>query len=104
MPTVKTANVPLEFLLSASKASLIDFELSRLNHAALLEKRLRETLHEIVEETALAMLARLLIENEALRGMGAHLSQESFDFVGSAEVHRSAEFDGAERLARNAAD
>ena len=72
--------IPMEFLLSASRRSLEDFELSRLNHAALLAKRLRETLHEMVEEQALAIVARLLIENEGLRGIGLDPRQETFNF------------------------
>ena len=76
--------LPIEFLLSASRSSLNDFELSRLNLAALLAKRLRETLHEMVEENALAMLARLLIENEGLRGIGVNPLQECFNFSSDA--------------------
>jgi hypothetical protein len=76
--------IPLEFLLYASRRSLEDFELSRLNHVALLAKRLRETLHEMVEESALAMLARVLIENERLRSMTVDPLQESFNFSGNA--------------------
>lgn len=77
-------SVQIEFLLSASHNSLNDFELSRLNHAAVLSKRLRETLNEMVEETALAMLARLLIENEGLRGIGVNPLQECFNFSSNA--------------------
>jgi hypothetical protein len=95
-------SVQIEFLLSASRSSLNDFELSRLNHAALLSKRLRETLHEMVEETALAMLARLLIENEGLR-MTVNPLQESFDFVGSNRVEPFATFGAPNRINANAA-
>lgn len=98
-----TPHVPMEFLLTASKCSLMDFELSRLNHAALLQKRLRDTLHEIAEETAQAMLARIFIDNEGLR-MGGDPLQESFEFEVGPGVERFTAFGAHDRNARNAAD
>lgn len=95
--------IPLEFLLSASRGSLEDFELSRLNHAALLAKRLRDTLHEMAEEHALAMLARILIENEGLR-INIDSLQESFKFEGSAGVEPFSTRGASDRFTRNAAD
>ena len=58
--------VPIEFLLTASKISLHDFELSRLNHVAMLKKRFREMLDEMVEETAGAMVANLLLNDSRI--------------------------------------
>lgn len=103
MPTAGPP-IPLEFLLSASKTSLMDFELSKLNHAALLTKRLRDTMHEIAEETALAILARMLIENEGLRSIRVDPRQESFQFEGSPGVEPFAALGAPDRFTRNAAD
>jgi hypothetical protein len=66
MPTPKT-EPPWEFLLSASQNSLQSFELSRLNHAANLRKEIAQLLDSWLEETAAAMLARWLIEQQRVR-------------------------------------
>lgn len=58
--------VPLDFLLSASKQSLQDLELSRLNHAAEIDKRLRALVRELADELATATVARLLMEDNRL--------------------------------------
>jgi len=53
---------PWEFLLSASRASLQSFELSRLSHAANLRKEIAALLDQWVEESSAAMLARYLMD------------------------------------------
>lgn len=52
---------PWEFLLSASRNSLQSYELSRLAHAANLRKEIGVLIDQWIEESACAMLARLLI-------------------------------------------
>jgi len=66
MPTPKT-EPPWEFLLSASRNSLQSYELSRLSHAANLRKEIGQLLDTWLEETAAAMLARWLIEQQRVR-------------------------------------
>jgi hypothetical protein len=66
MPTPKT-EPPWEFLLSASRNSLQSFELSRLSHAANLRKEIGQLLDSWLEETAAAMLARWLMEQQRVR-------------------------------------
>jgi hypothetical protein len=66
MPTPKT-EPPWDFLLSASRNSLQSYELSRLSHAANLRKEIGQLLDSWLEETAAAMLARWLIEQQRVR-------------------------------------
>lgn len=54
---------PWEFLLSASRNSLQSYELSRLAHAANLRKEIGVLIDQWIEESACAMLARLLINH-----------------------------------------
>lgn len=61
MPCSKT-QPPWEFLLSASRNSLQNYELSRLSHAANLRKEIGALFDQWIDETACAMVARLLIE------------------------------------------
>ena len=59
---------PWEYLCQASKASLQGFELSRLNHAALIREQINALLDEWIEENSAALLARwLLNQSERLR-------------------------------------
>ena len=57
---------PWEFLRTASVTSLGHFELSRMNHAANLRKEMSALLDEWLEESAAAMLARWLMDNQNL--------------------------------------
>ncbi len=52
---------PWEFLLSASRTSLQNYELSRLSHAANLRKEIGALLDLWMEENSAAMLARWLM-------------------------------------------
>jgi hypothetical protein len=54
---------PWEFLLSASRATLQSYELTRLSHAANLRKEIAVLLDQWLDENSSAMLARWLIEN-----------------------------------------
>ena len=54
---------PWEFLLSASRNSLQSYELSRLAHASNLRKEIGALIDQWIEESACAMLARLLINH-----------------------------------------
>ncbi|HEY6945220.1 MAG TPA: hypothetical protein VI431_08765 [Candidatus Acidoferrum sp.] len=54
---------PWEFLLSASRNSLQSYELSRLSHAANLRKEIGALIDQWIEESACAMLARLLMDH-----------------------------------------
>ncbi len=59
---------PWEYLCQASKPSLQGFELSRLNHAALIREQISALLDEWIEENSAALLARwLLNQSERLR-------------------------------------
>ena len=60
--TTRSTQPPWEFLLSASRNSLQSFELSRLAHAANLRKEIVALLDQWMEENAVAMLARLLMQ------------------------------------------
>ena len=87
----RSSQPPWEFLLSASRNSLQNFELSRLSHAANLRKEMEALLDEWIEENSAAMLARWLLEQrdraarapEALsaeksRANGAHSVSDNF--------------------------
>jgi hypothetical protein len=54
---------PWEFLLSASRATLQSYELTRLSHAANLRKEIAVLLDQWLDENSSAILARWLIEN-----------------------------------------
>jgi hypothetical protein len=53
----------VRFLLSASRGSLGDFYLARLNRTNHLERELREKLHALVEERAWVLFAHFLREH-----------------------------------------
>lgn len=61
-PIVKAGSV-LEYLRTAPPALLQAFELTHLNHVAMLRKQLVEILDQMIRETAEASLARVLLEN-----------------------------------------
>jgi len=59
---------PLEFLLFASQVSLQDLELAALNRSSNLFKVLQHEVNKWVEQVAIAMLVRWVMENrEALQ-------------------------------------
>jgi hypothetical protein len=53
----------VRFVIGASRMSLGDFYLAKLNRSANLERELREKLHALVEERALVLFANLLREH-----------------------------------------
>jgi len=63
MPSCVKVTPPWEFLLSASRNSLQNYELSRLSHAANLRKEIAALVDLWVEENSAAMLARWLMEH-----------------------------------------
>ena len=67
----------LEYLTSASDTGLRNFEAMQLNHAANLEKEIREMERERKKAAVMAEMARLLIENRdaLLRHVGDHLER-----------------------------
>jgi hypothetical protein len=64
--TLRRMSPPVDYLGSASRASLESFELSRLNHAANLRREIAALIDEWIEETAEAMLARWMLENHTM--------------------------------------
>ena len=60
--TNRSTQPPWEFLLSASRISLQNFELSRLAHAANLRKEIGALLDQWIDENSTAMLARQLMQ------------------------------------------
>ena len=62
---------PVEYLRQCSSTSLRYFELSKLEHAANLRRELTVLLDEMMEETALALLARWMLERRSSRSPGA---------------------------------
>jgi len=98
MPTPKLT----EFLLTASKRSLQDFMVARLNHVNMLTKQLRCIEEQIIEERADAQLAGMLIEDERLGGIRNPL-QEVLDFAGGGSVESAPKFSAVKRRDRDAA-
>ena len=60
--TIRSVEPPWEFLLSASKNSLQNFELSRLSNAANLRKEIVALVDQWLADQASATVARLLLE------------------------------------------
>jgi hypothetical protein len=58
---------PVEYLRQCSSTSLRYFEMSKLEHAANLRRELAVLLDEMMEETALALLARWMLERRSDR-------------------------------------
>jgi len=93
--------VPVQFLLSASKPSLQEYRLSRLNHAAEMEKRLRTFIREIAEEWAGVIVAQLMLDSEGLGSIRGDPLQEAFEFPNVGVVDGSAVFGAPQRRERN---
>jgi hypothetical protein len=53
----------LEYLYTASRASLQSFELAHLNHASNLRREIAVLMDQWIEETAEAMLARCMLDH-----------------------------------------
>jgi hypothetical protein len=70
------ASPPVEYLQECSSTSLRYFEMSKLEHAANLRRELAVLLDEMMEETALALLARWMLERRSGRGGSASPSGE----------------------------
>jgi hypothetical protein len=71
--SLRRMSPPIDYLGSASRASLESFELSRLNHAANVRREIAALIDEWIEETAEAMLARWMLEHHSI----LHQSQPS---------------------------
>jgi len=54
---------PLDYLQAASRASLQNFELTRLNHAANLRQEIAVLIDQWIQETSEAMLARWMLDH-----------------------------------------
>src|ERR1700687_3160008 len=60
---------PIKYLRNCSENSLRQYELSKLEHVSNLRRELRVLWEEMIEESALALLARWMVENcTAIRG------------------------------------
>jgi hypothetical protein len=57
------ANVPVEFLLDSSRSSLQDLQLAALARSANLAKAVKSEIDQWVEQLAVAMLARWMMEH-----------------------------------------
>lgn len=80
---------PLDFLLDASLTSLHDLELAALNRSANLGKATKTELCEWIEQSAIAMLARWMIENrEALLSTVDSSKKEEFEELFETPKHR----------------
>jgi hypothetical protein len=95
--------VPLDFLQTASRTSLEGFELNRLAHATVLRKQIVALLEQWIEDREAAGLARLLIENEALRSISLDPLQEAFDFADGGVGGPPAQTDAPKRVPINQA-
>lgn len=89
-----------DFLLESSTELLGSLELSRLNHAANIQKEIRSLLEQLADDLAAALLARWMIENrgEFLR-ICSNLGQKVFDFPAANRVDGPA-LDGFPKPAR----
>jgi hypothetical protein len=68
MPTLmpnRRSDAPLDYLQTASNASLESYELSRLNHAANLRREIAALIDQWIDETVEARLARCVLEERA---------------------------------------
>ena len=59
----ETFEPPIKYLRNCSENSLRQYELSKLEHVANLRRELRALWEEMTEESALALLARWILEN-----------------------------------------
>lgn len=71
----------LAFALACSIRSLEEYELSRLNHAALIRKELRALLDALVDEEVAADKARWLLENRDKLGIELPPTSDPFATV-----------------------
>jgi hypothetical protein len=67
----RSGRPPVEYLRQCSSTSLRYFEMNKLEHAANLRRELVVLLDEMMEETALALLARWMLERRSGRGGAA---------------------------------
>lgn len=83
---------PLEFLLDASKMSLQELELSALNRSANLSKILKIELDTWIEQMAVAMIARWMLDNrEALLSwQQIEIKPKKVEFLGTGEEKKTA--------------
>lgn len=61
--TMTRFSPPLDYLQAASRASLQNYELTRLNHAANLRQEIAALIDQWIQETSEAMLARWLLDH-----------------------------------------
>jgi hypothetical protein len=61
----RRSDPPLDYLQTASNASLESYELSRLNHAANLRREIAALIDQWIDETVEARLARCVLEERA---------------------------------------
>jgi len=67
----RNGDPPVDYLCDCSDTSLRYFEMSKLEHVANLRRELTVLLDEMMQESALALLARWMIEKRALPGGGS---------------------------------
>ena len=72
-----TLQPPVDYLRDCSDNSLRYYEVSKLEHVANLRRELRALWEEMLEETALAHLARWMIENRAQLRSNTHSMEPS---------------------------
>src|SRR5713226_5763937 len=72
-----TLQPPVDYLRDCSDNSLRYYEVSKLEHVANLRRELRALWEEMLEETALAHLARWMIENGADLGSNTRSNEPS---------------------------
>lgn len=96
-------SLPMDFLQSASRTSLEDFELASMERAAKLAKQLKGLLEQWVCERVAAEVARILIENEFLRSIRVDPRQERFDFTEESGAGRAASAGDAKPVRRGVA-
>ena len=61
--TMTRFSPPLDYLQAASRASLQNYELTRLNHAANLRQEIAALIDQWIQETSEAMLARWMLDH-----------------------------------------
>lgn len=61
--TITRFSPPFDYLQAASRASLQNYELTRLNHAANLRQEIAALIDQWIQETSEAMLARWMLDH-----------------------------------------
>jgi hypothetical protein len=61
--TMTRFSPPLDYLQAASRASLQNYELTRLNHAANLRQEIAALIDQWIQETSEALLARWMLDH-----------------------------------------